>query len=61
MSGEVKVIISFATEDFITPEQTFTREGSYPEGLTGANICRYCRLQSWSVKPAVRSGRGSSC
>jgi len=39
-------------------QQTFTREGSYPEGFTGANICRYCRLQSWSVKPAVLKGAG---
>ena len=36
-------------------EQTFYREGIYPDGFTGEAICRHCRLQSWSVRPAVRS------
>ena len=26
----------------------------YPEGFEGREICRMCRLQSWSWKPAVR-------
>jgi len=34
-------------------EDTFVHGHLYPEGFTGENICRYCRLQSWSVKPAV--------
>jgi hypothetical protein len=41
-----------ADESFFMQE-TFTRE-IYPEGFEGRNICRMCRLQSWSWKPAVR-------
>ncbi len=41
-----------ADESFFAQE-TFTRE-IYPEGFEGRNICKMCRLQSWSWKPAVR-------
>ena len=33
----------------------FTRK-VYPEGFTGERICRLCRLQSWSWKPACLRG-----
>jgi len=41
-----------ADEPFFAQE-TFTRE-IYPEGFEGSNICKMCRLQSWSWKPALR-------
>lgn len=41
-----------ADEPFFVQE-IFTRE-IYPEGFEGRNICKMCRLQSWSWKPAVR-------
>lgn len=34
-------------------EQTFTHGELYPDGFTGERLCRYCRWQSWSLKPAV--------
>lgn len=34
-------------------EQTFTHGELYPDGFTGEQVCRYCRWQSWSFKPAV--------
>jgi len=40
-----------ADEPFFAQEM-FTRE-IYPEGFEGRNICKTCRLQSWSWKPAV--------
>jgi len=42
-----------ADEPFFTQE-TFTRE-IYTEGFEGRNICKMCRLQSWSWKPALRA------
>ena len=42
-----------AAEPFFKHE-TFTRE-IYPDGFDGRNICKMCRLQSWSWKPAVRA------
>ena len=42
-----------AGEPFFS-EETFTRD-IYPDGFEGRNICRMCRLQSWSWKPAVRT------
>lgn len=42
-----------ADEPFFTQE-IFTRE-IYTEGFEGRNICKMCRLQSWSWKPAVRA------
>ena len=42
-----------ADEPFFSQE-TFTRE-IYPEGFEGRNICKMCRLQSWSWKPALRA------
>lgn len=44
-----------AADEAYFQEQTFYREGVYPEGFTGEAICRDCRLQSWSVRPAVRA------
>ena len=42
-----------AADEAYFQEQAFYREGIYPEGFTGEAICRDCRLQSWSVRPAV--------
>lgn len=42
-----------ADEPFFAQE-VFTRE-IYTEGFEGRNICKMCRLQSWSWKPAVRA------
>ena len=44
-----------AADEAYFQEQTFYREGIYPDGFTGEAICRHCRLQSWSVRPAVCS------
>lgn len=40
-----------ASEPFFM-EETMTKD-RYPEGFEGRSICRMCRLQSWSWKPAV--------
>ena len=42
-----------AGEPFFTQE-IFTRE-IYTEGFEGRSICKMCRSQSWSWKPAVRA------
>jgi len=34
-------------------QDTFHRPAIYPDGFTGENICRFCRRQSWTYKPAV--------
>ena len=36
-------------------QETFTKP-SYPDNFTGQNICKACRLQSWTYKPA-QSGK----
>ena len=41
-----------ADEEFFAQE-VFTRP-IYTEGFEGRNICRMCRLQSWSWKPALK-------
>ncbi len=41
-----------AAEPFFK-EETFTHGNLYPEGFDGKNICKMCRLQSWSWKPAL--------
>jgi len=47
---------AIADEEFFRQEM-FTRP-SYPEGFEGRNICKMCRLQSWSWKPC--HGRGQT-
>jgi hypothetical protein len=41
-----------ASHDFFQ-QKTFTHDSLYPDGFIGAQICRYSRWQSWSLKPAV--------
>jgi len=51
--GPVPDYPAVAAEDYFQ-ETTFTHGDLYPEGFTGAGVCRHCRLQSWSYKPASR-------
>jgi hypothetical protein len=41
-----------SSHDFFQ-QKTFTHDSLYPDGFIGAQICRYSRWQSWSLKPAV--------
>ena len=45
------VLPRIASEGYFQ-EQTFTHGDLYPDGFTGERVCAYCRLQSWSYKPA---------
>ena len=48
--GEAPDCPSIAAESYFR-EDRFTK-ASYPEGFTGGNLCRQCRLQSWTYRPA---------
>lgn len=37
-------------------ETGFTRKGLYPDDFTGVNICAVSQAQSWSWKPAIKTG-----
>ena len=54
--GEIacpKESLPVIADDAFFRQRVFTRPKLYPEGFTGERICRLCRLQSWSWKPAV--------